>query len=162
MNGEVLEAIHEQARDKALDLSCFFSKLQESVAPENASLTLNMLFLLDACESSLIDLERHKEFHQIDLEDKHKRAAFLFKWLAHMRPVNVTGCPKGKGVGKIVRINAYFALLAALGELDVDMNSFAPSKIAQNMIYAGAYRDINPAIWALTFCLLEKTYPATD
>lgn len=160
MDADAIEAIHEAARAQALDLSELFSLVQESVRPDKTELSLNMLFLLDACESSLIDLERHKEFHQIALEDRHKRAAFLFKWLAHMRPVNVAAYQQGKGVGKIVRINSYFALLAALGELDVDMDSFAPTKIAQNMIYAGAYRDIDPPVWALTFCLLEQTFPA--
>lgn len=160
MDNEVFELIHTEARARANELSAFFSEIQKSVEPEKAVLRLNMLFLMDACESSLIDLERHKDFHRITLEDRHKRAGFLFKWLTHMRPVYVAALRQGPGVDKIARINAYFALLAALGELELDVAAFArEKKVVQNMLYAGTYRDINPTIWALNFCLLEKAYP---
>lgn len=161
MNETMINSIREAADNKSNELSEFFAEIQESVAPESIGLTLNTLFLADACESCFIDLERHKDFHGLDIADRHKRAAFLFKWLAKMRPINVSTYKKGPGKGKAIRINAYFALLSALGELKIDMRRFAPTKIAQHAIYAASYRDIHAESWALTFCLLEMAFPAS-
>lgn len=151
--------IHRQARAKALELSDFFDEVQESLRPEKIEVTLNTLFLSDACESCFIDMERHKSFHRIETPDRHKRAAFIFKWLARIRPINVAAFIRVRGNGKVARINAYFALLCALGELNVDMAAFSRTKVAMHIIYSAAYRDINPETWALVFCLLERQFP---
>ena len=56
--------------------------------------------------------------------------------------------------------SGYFALLGALGELHVDMAAFSKSPEAKAILYTSLYRDILPESWAITFCLLEKAYPA--
>lgn len=161
MDSTTIKAIREAAGRKANELSEIFAEVQKSVAPESIALSMHSLFLADACEACFIDLERHKDFHRIDIADRHKRAAFIFKWLARIRPISVSAYKKGKGAGKAVHINAYFALLAALGELNVNMRKFAPTPIAQHIIYAASYREINAESWALTFCLLEMLFPAS-
>lgn len=55
--------------------------------------------------------------------------------------------------------NSYFAMLAALGELRVNMMDFAASPAAKSVMYTSMYRDILPESWGITFYLLEKAYP---
>ena len=59
-----------------------------------------------------------------------------------------------------MQANGYFALAAALGELRVNMWEFSASPEAKAILYTSTYRDILPESWAITFCLLEKAYPA--
>lgn len=159
MDEAKIKSICRIAGKKAEDLSEFFADVQRSLVLKSIHTSLNPLFLMDACESCYIDLERHKDFHGLDIADRHKRAAFLFKWLARKRPINLSAYKQGPGAGLAIHVNAYFALMAALGELDINVHKFAPTKISQNIIYAASYRDINAESWALTFCLLEKVFP---
>lgn len=155
-----IAAIREDAHKKALELLETFNEVKQSPMYRAYDLRLNMDFLVLACESCFIDIARHQDFHEISVPDNHKRAAFIFKWLSRTRPIWASGPGEGKGGAIRLHINSYFALLGALGELDVNMKVFAPSNIAQHIIYSGTYRDISAETWALIFCTLERLFPA--
>ena len=161
MDEATLKSIRKTAQENAFDLLKFFYEVRRSLEAQSIGASVNPLFLASACESCLIDLERHRDFHRLDIADRHKRAAFLFKWLSKMRPINLLAHRLGPGAGRAVHVNGYFALMAALGELEIDVHKFAPTPMVQHIVYAASYRDINAENWALTFCLLEMLFPAS-
>lgn len=139
-----MDKIRQLSREKFIAMLETYNKMQDSPLFQNHALTINTNFLAHACESCFVDLDRHKDFHGMDLPDNHKRAAFLFKWVSHMRTVWATG--PGSGIARAItlHVNSYYALLGALSELNVDMRTFAPSDVSQHIIYAATYRDLNP------------------
>lgn len=159
MNEETRKAIRKQAEEKAQDLREFFFEVKKNLSDQKIETAINPLFLTDACESTFIDLERHKDFHRLEIADRHKRGAFLFKWLSRIRPITLLAYKQGPGAGKAIHVNGWFALMAALGELNVDVHQFAYGKLSHHMIYTASYRDIHAESWALTFCLLESQFP---
>ncbi len=122
-------------------------------------IVLCMPTLYHACISCMIDLERWSPFHCITIPDNHKRAAFIFRWLSKLRPVQLLSCLGTECAKEELIAPAYFALLGALGELDINMDKFANSPETKAILYTSMYRDILPESWAITFCLLEKAYP---
>lgn len=159
MDEGIIKSIREVAQEKADDLLEFFYNVQKTLSPQKIAATINPLFLTNACISCFIDLERHSDFHKLEIADRHKKAAFLFKWLAKARPIALQAYKPGSGAGKAIHVNAYYG---GIGRLDIDVHEFAKdTKIVPHIIYAGAYRDINAESWALTFCLLEKTFPVS-
>lgn len=159
MNGETCKAIRKQAEEKAEDLREFFFEVKKTLSDQKIETAINPLFLTDACESTFIDLERHRDFHRLEIADRHKRGAFLFKWLAKIRPITLLTYQHGSGAGKAIHVNGWFALMAALGELNANVYQFADSRLSQHMIYTATYRDIHAENWALTFYLLESQFP---
>lgn len=159
MDENRFESIRQAAWKEALGLMDFFTQVNHTLARNRIAASINPLFLADACESCFIDLERHKDFHRLDIADRHKMAAFLFKWLAKARPIAISAYVTGPKADYALHINAYFALMAALGELNMDIHEFALTPVYQHMIYAASYRDINAQNWAITFCLLEASFP---
>lgn len=142
MNEETRKAIRKQAEEKAEDLREFFFAVQKTLSVQKIETALNPLFLTDACESTFIDLERYRDFHRLEIADRHKRGAFLFKWLAKIRPITLLAYQQGPGAGKAIHVNGWFALMAALGELNANVFQFSNSKLSQHMIYTVTYRDI--------------------
>lgn len=153
-----VERIRQLSEEKFIAMLATFNKIKKSPLFKNHELTLNPNFLVHACESCFVDLARHKDFHGMPLPDNHKRAAFLFKWVAAMRPLWATGKSSGMARAITLHANSYFALLGALAELNVDMTKFAPSEASQHVIYSATYRHLNPETWALLFFLIEQQF----
>ena len=158
MDEERFKLIREAAEEEALDLMEFFTKVNRTLAKKKIAASINPLFLADACESCFIDLERHKDFHRLEIADRHKMAAFLFKWLAKVRPIAISAYEQGPNADYALHVNAYFALMVALGELNMDIHEFALTPVYKHMIYSASYRNINAQNWAITFCLLEASF----
>lgn len=158
MDEERFKLIRQRAWEEALTLLEFFTSMNGTLAQKKISASINPLYLADACESCFIDLERHKDFHRLDIADRHKMAAFLFKWLAKARPIAISAYVPGPNANYALHVNAYFALMAALGELNINIHEFAAAPVYQQMIYAASYREINAQNWAMTFCLLEASF----
>ena len=89
MDENRFKSIRKVPREEALDLMEFFTKVNHRLARNRITASINPPFLADACESCFIDLERHKDFHRLDIADRHKMADFLFKWLAKARPIAI-------------------------------------------------------------------------
>lgn len=151
-----------KARHLAERLSILFNMIERNPPFQNQRrIVLSMPILYHACISYEFDLERWAPFHCITIPDNHKRAAFLFKWLSKLRPIKpLSGQHSSAATSWELQANAYFALAGALGELRVNMRNFAESPEAKAILYTSTYRDILPESWAITFCLLEKAYPA--
>lgn len=149
------------AYQRAARLARLFNMMEQNPPFQNAHrIVLSMPVLFQGCISYEIDMERWMQFHSISVPDKHKRAALIFKWLAKSQPIKLLTTYSVQATPFELGSNAYFAILGALGELDVNMNTFAVSPEAKAIYYSAMYRDISAESWAITFCLLEKAYPA--
>lgn len=136
-----------------------YNKMQRSF-PYNGKghIALSLPLLMHACVSCELDIKRWLPFHNIKIPKSFKRAAFQFKWIAKMRPVRPVGAT-GTETPAEMAVNSYFALLAALGALNIDMEKFADSEEIKELLYAATYREIQAANMAITFSLLEKAFP---
>lgn len=115
--------------------------------------------LLAACESLLLDLERTKQFHGMDLSDRHKRAGFTYRWLTRFRPLH---CKETKGLSNLgLKANDMFALRCAMKFLKVNVPAGNRELCveANNILYSSQYRDLKGEEWALVFYFMEKKYP---
>lgn len=158
---ERIRARREKARHLTERLAVLFNMIESNPPFQNKRrIVLSMPVLYHACISYEFDLERWAPFHCITIPDNHKRAAFLFKWLSKLRPIKLLSGQHIAATPWELQANGYFALAAALGELRVNMWEFSASPEAKAILYTSTYRDILPESWAITFCLLEKAYPA--
>lgn len=147
------------ARELAEILISGYNKMQRSYPYANKGhIALSLPLLMHACISCEVDIKRWLPFHNIRIPKSFKRAAFQFKWIAKMRPVRPI-IAAGNETPSEMAANSYFALLAALGALNIDMEKFADSEEIKELLYAATYRDIQPANMAITFSLLEKAFP---
>lgn len=154
-------ARRNRAKQLATRLARTFNMLEQSPPfQDKRRIVLCMSKLYHACISYEIDIERWKPFHDILIPDNHKRAAFIFKWLSKMQPIQLLSCIGTDAAPYELGANGYFAMLGALGELHVDMKEFSVSPEAKVIYYTAMYREIIPESWAIIFCLLEKAYPA--
>lgn len=157
---ELIIERRKRAYQLAARLARLFNMLERNPPYQNTrKIVLSMPVLFHACLSFEIDVERWVPFHCISIPDRHKRAAFIFKWLAKAQPIKLLSTIGAQATSWELGANAYFAILGALGELKVGMRTFAKSPEAKAIYYTAMYRDILPDSWAITFCLLEKAYP---
>lgn len=147
----------ESSKELALSLAGLFTSIRQSPLYRTANLRLDTVTLMHACEAYQADLDRHAVFHGIDCPDGHKRAAFLFKWICKFRPVGFIS-PTGVPPEALLYVNAWFALAAALGNLNVDSTALRKSTLVPYIVYSGTYRPITPEAWAIIFCLLELQF----
>lgn len=109
------------------------------------------------CISFWEDIIRLQAYHPINLPDRHKYAAFIFKWISKSRPIKLK--PNCKSLGRpeiYMHINAMFAFSCAFGFL----NCQKPSSVEFDCIaYSGTFREIHPEQWALLFHFMEKANP---
>jgi hypothetical protein len=135
----------------------------EGVLPDEASnafnVQLNPYFMAAAVEHARVDLSRWADFHQVgrggstdvgnDAQsarpDNHKLAGFLARWIAKVRPIQVTVAEATVVNGKLCempfdlyRINAIFAVCVLRSYLETDE---FPQELTDELIYRLHYRD---------------------
>lgn len=82
---------------------------------------VNGYLLREAVESYFCDVYRLKFFRPVNHINEHKKAAYMMKWLARVRPVQIR-----QGFGPdmpTIMANAYFALVVGLNLLDVEYDA---------------------------------------
>jgi len=108
--------------------------------------------LRHAVESYLHDLDRMKDFHNITIEDRHKRAAFTMLWIVRTHPVQLH--TDANMTEALLLINEIFAIHAGLAHLNI-----APSSISntymRNLVYILHYRPVSGELLASAMYLLE-------
>lgn len=121
-------------------------------------IVLNEATLMRAAISFWEDILRVKAYHPINRADKSKKAAYLFKWIAKMRPVKPLVDHPERLTNAEINANALFAFLCACGYLKC--RKALPKEELHRIIYSATYRDIHPDEWAIIFEYLERVYPA--
>lgn len=155
------EALPEEAQrcgqELAKRLSKVFSQMKQRLFREEP-ITLNYATLLRATISFWEDILRVKAYHPIDRAEKHKKAAYIFKWIAKMRPVKPLVDHPDRLRNAEMNANAIFAFLCACGYLKC--KKILPKEEIQRILYSATYRDVHPDEWTIIFDYLERLYPA--
>lgn len=149
----------ESSEELTLSLMGLFHKISQSPLYENGHLHLNTLALAHACDACLSDLGAYCAFHEISEPDAHKRSAFIFRSLCRFRPLYPDSPLVSVPPEALLHLNSYFALAAALGNLDVDAAKLYESSLIPYVVYEGTYSDIKPDTWAMIFFMMEKVFP---
>ena len=136
-----------------------FNSMKRNPPFQGNGIFLNKGLLAQACISAVIDLDRHAVFHDIEIADRHKQAAFTFAWLSKLRPVKPVN-DQGNLLIHELCANAYFAIHCANRYLHLSTDDLFAGAEIDYIVYSSIYRDIHPESWGITFCLLEKQYPA--
>ena len=99
---------------------------------------LSEQLLFEAIASSYCDIYRLQVFRGIKSEDKHKRAAFLIKWLTKFRPIQLVGGGYTDLPADLLA-NEIFAVEVALIVLNIEPEDFFKdvrfAGYAKNIVY---------------------------
>jgi hypothetical protein len=125
---------------------------------QERGLYMNYSCLSQAAISCSEDMLRIKSYQELEHGDRHKLAAYLFKWLSRMRPIKPVTDNNADLEEKYLFANAYFALSCAQSVLEC--SDFGDEEI-KYIRYSSTFRDIHAREWSMIFYLLEKCYPAT-
>ena len=138
-------------------LHTLWEKFYSSVYHEK-NLSMNYIVLARVVESFWEDILRIETYHDVNPSDRHKLAAYLFKWLSRMQPITPTisfeNLEKELSF-EILQANALFAMACALSFLKC--SDFSEDE-KDYIIYSSMYRDIHAAEWTMIFYLLETLH----
>lgn len=111
------------------------------ILPECPSTFLQKYILRNAVESYFCDLQHSKDFHDIELADRHKVAAFTIKWIVKSRPIQLieTASPNSR---YILLVNEIFALMAGLIHLSADIPKIS-SPMFRSLLYTLHNRTVD-------------------
>lgn len=115
---------------------------------------LNRLALKWVVDSYFVDLDRKKEFHEINFADAHKRAGYTVKWIIKYRPIQPT---QEKCSIKAILANELFAFSVALKLLNISPDRI-PENLCRHVLYALRFRPVEGNAWALAFFLMQEAY----
>lgn len=112
------------------------------IQPHCPNTFLQKYILRNTVESYFCDLQHSKDFHNIELADRHKVAAFTIKWIIKSRPIqlNENANPNGS---YILLVNEIFALMAGLIHLSASIEQLS-----------------NPMFRSLLYTLHNRTFDA--
>jgi len=122
-------------------------------------IVLNKHALYEAVASAYCDIFRLKAFRGIIHADRHKRAAFLIKWIAKLRPIYVYRHPPN---AVFQFVNELFAVTVAMSILNIKPAKILASGYAQvhtyvnNLVYLLHYHACAPEQLASELFLLEQ------
>lgn len=130
----------ERLRERGI----FLENAYNRVCGEWPGIYLNPYLLRMTVESYFCDLYRLKFFRPVEYANEHKKAAYTMKWIARVRPIQMTG---GYGADTpTLMANAYFALMAGLMFLHIDCdvrNNQWWRKYVTDMVYFLHYHSVS-------------------
>jgi len=147
----------EKILDRVETIKSIFKMIQEN--GHFTDLHLSDPVLYAAIESYYSDIDRTKCFHEIDLSDEHKKAAFSVKWFVRFRPIQLVKDIPDKSLSfEHLLANETFALILALSLLDLGDNAIdITDKYMGNLIYCMRFRETNAMVLSSMFYLLQKS-----
>lgn len=124
------------ARFYSLETIC-----KQLILPHCPNTFLQRHILRSAVESYFCDLQHSKDFHDIQLADRHKVASFTIKWIVKSRPIQLSSDanPSGK---YILLANEIFALTAGLIHLSGDIRNVS-DQLFRSLLYTLHNRTID-------------------
>jgi hypothetical protein len=132
-----------------------YRKMEAGPPFHGTGIALNQATLLRATVSFWEDILRVKAYHPIEQADRYKKAAYIFKWIAKMRPVKPVVDHPNDIRPQDMNANAIFAVLCACGYLGLD-TAVIPEEEFKRLRYSATYREINADEWATIFFQLKK------
>jgi hypothetical protein len=155
-NPEYNKNLVKKITDRIDTVEFVFGEIQKRGYLKNAY--INQPILYTAIKAYYDDVDRHKCFHEIDLSDEHKKAAFSMKWLVKFRPIQLNDSVSGKSADfQHLIANELLALILALSLLGLGEEVRQISgKYIGNLIYCVRFREPNALVLASMFYLLQK------
>ena len=104
--------------------------------------------------SWILDEKRHKDFHGINVLQKHKRAAYLSHWIVKIKPIH----------SKILCINDKYECINELFGLFTIWHTLAITRtditidFVDEFIYTFRYRNTSPESMFMVLDLLKKSH----
>jgi hypothetical protein len=132
----------------------FFGLLRQSRPKIFAGTYLNMSMVRHCIESSVLDLQRTTDFHEIVCPDRHKRAAYYMKWIVKLKPVQIKQNDSTAGRAMFL-INEMYALHYGLNLLNADLKNISSGYVL-NLMYTLHYRPIIAEVLSSKMYLLEQ------
>jgi len=114
---------------------------------------LQKYILRHTVESYFCDLQHSKDFHDIELANRHKVAAFTMKWIVKMRPIQVQENSVPKTPAELLP-NEIFALMAGLRFLSADITQLSAS-LLRSLLYMLHHRPIDAESLSATMYAIE-------
>jgi hypothetical protein len=111
------------------------------IQPNCPNTFLQKFILRNAVESYFCDLQHSKDFHDIELADRHKVAAFTIKWIVKSRPIQLNEAASPGGP-YILLVNEIFALMAGLIHLSANIEQLS-SPIFRSLLYTLHNRTVD-------------------
>lgn len=146
-------ALRERTRNREILVSKAYAVMVSAWSKEDRDqCQLNPVLVTMVCQSYFLDLERKKEFHDIDRADAHKRSGYLAKWIMRFRPIQPTSAEPSL---KALLANEYFCIFMAVKLLKVPS---IPPNLLKHLLYALRYREVDGNAWSLSFFLLQQAY----
>lgn len=144
----------EQADERIESLKHGFAELSAGWShADRAEASLNEELLRWACEGYFRDLAHRKNFHDLKVADRHKRASYTVKWLLHFRPIQYRSYYISM---RLALANEVFALLAGLRHLNVPMDLLPPS-LFEHIIYYFRHEPYDANAWGIVFYLIDQS-----
>jgi hypothetical protein len=114
---------------------------------------LNEKVLSHCIKSFFLDIGRTTAFHEIDIADRHKKAAYAMKWIVKTKPIQIN--PDVPLISRFYLIvNEIYAVHYGLNYLNMTMQDVS-GKFLSNLIYTLHYRPIIGQVLASKMYLLE-------
>jgi hypothetical protein len=129
-----------------------FDKLKKSY--EVPDVQLNESILFQVVVSYFQDIDRFKEYTGAKFANSHKQAAYTFKWISKLRPVQIQGKPNQDI--KELMFNSIFAIYASLSFLSPLVLANISDEYFGQLLYFSTYRNISGRHLSSTFYLLEQ------
>lgn len=103
---------------------------------------------------------RYKIFAKTALADSHKQAAYQFKWISKIKPIQIRHDIEDLAVG-LNLVNAYFAVHVAITFLQasesVDILSGCEQAVYDNLVYQAQFRHVSGRALAAELCTIVKS-----
>lgn len=135
----------------------FLSMLPLANPDEYVFLSIPLVSVL--VKSYYDSIYRYKVYSKALVADVHKQAAYLFKWVAKVKPIQLRHDAEIKHSG-LTWINSYFAVHCALTCLFEDSEDVAifgrvNSELYDNLVYQAQYRNVSGRAVAAQMCEIQ-------
>jgi hypothetical protein len=110
--------------------------------------------LLNICESYVYDIYRYISFHELEIPDRARRAAYLCKWLMRFRPVFlISDVSKLSDEARTFALlaNELFSMYAISGFLRLDLEAHLSARLFNIVLYSLRYRAHSEDAFILFF-----------
>lgn len=136
---------HGQVAGEYYDkLAAYFGDFADDLR-DTAGIVVDLTYhdLMNAAESLAFDLNRYKLFHEIDIPDRARSAAYICKWIMRFRPValiqKLEELPKEKKQPALL-INELYCLYVISGVLGIDFEGETTDRFSGIVLYSLRYR----------------------
>ena len=135
-------------------------RASKQFAPYFKGAYMNKAILYLAVKSTVHDLDRLSEYHDIKIPDRHKRAGFLAHRLAKHKPIQIKddGEKADVDIGLMYIASEVFAIYAAALHLKgIPKQPFPLTKMEfQALVYTLLYRNVDGSSLAIIFHFIEQ------